>query len=114
MSLFEKYNIELRSIGERIHATTEESKYQILAQYLDLWNRSKDIREDLLPELNPVVNGEMEFNDIGADVVGVAYVETSTTKLIGSDVGYSDLELPTEDFKELIMQWLSILEKEGR
>ena len=33
---------------------------------------------------------------------------------MGSDVGYFDLELPTEDFKELIIQWLSILEKEGR
>ncbi|MDF0716482.1 hypothetical protein PY092_10005 [Muricauda sp. 334s03] len=114
MSLFEKYDLELKIILDRIHVVTDVKSTQILAQFLDLWNRSKDIKEDLLPELNPVLNGEMEFNDIGADVVGVAYIEANTTKLMGSDVGYSDLELPTEDFKELIMQWLSILEKEGR
>ncbi|MEY8780032.1 hypothetical protein AB9K32_06365 [Allomuricauda sp. XS_ASV26] len=114
MNLFEKYNIELRFISDRVHTVTEDSKHQILAQFLDLWNRSKDIKEDLLPGLLPVVDGEMEFNDIGADVVGLAYVKADRTKLMGSDVGYSDLELPTKDFKELIMQWLSILEKEGR
>ncbi|WP_375581359.1 hypothetical protein ABWH96_10250 [Marivirga tractuosa] len=114
MNVFEKYNLELKTILDRSHFVTDIESFQILAQFLDLWNRSKDIKEDLLPELNAVVNGEMEFYDIGADVVGLAYIESNATKLIGSNVGYSDLELPTSDFKELIIQWLSILEKEGR
>ena len=75
MNLFEKYNIKLSNICDRVHAVTKDSKHQILAQFLDLWNSSKDIKDDLLPKLIPVVDGEMEFNDIDADVVGLAYIE---------------------------------------
>ena len=85
-----------------------------MAQYLDLWNRSDELKKDFLPELNLVLDGKLKYNDIDADVVGLAYIEANTTKLMGSDVGYSDLKLPTKDFKELIIQWLSVLEKEGR
>lgn len=112
--MFQKYKLEIQFINDRIHVITEDLKFEILAQYLDLWSRSKDIREDLLPELDAVMTGELEYNDIDADIVGLAYIKRNKTILELSQVGYSDLELPTEDFKELIIQWLSILEKEDR
>ncbi|SEE16750.1 hypothetical protein SAMN04487765_1626 [Tenacibaculum sp. MAR_2010_89] len=115
MRALKKYKLKLKKTDcNYIHIISDSKEIQILAQYLDLWNNSKDIKEDLLPEIDSVINGELEFNDIGADVVGVAYIEQATTKLLGSDVGYSDFELPTSDFKELIIEWLAILESTDR
>ncbi|WP_075341467.1 hypothetical protein [Tenacibaculum agarivorans] len=111
MELLKKYNLEINS---NEHIVTKDSNKQILVHFLAYWDNVQDIKEDLLPELNLVINKELKFNDIGADVVGVAYIESETTKLLGSDLGHSDFELPTKDFKELIMLWIYILEENGR
>ncbi|AUC13917.1 hypothetical protein BTO06_01550 [Tenacibaculum sp. SZ-18] len=56
-----------------------------------------------------VINEVFDFNDIRADVVGLAYVEKLNTKLIGSDFEHFDLTLPTSDFHKIIMEWFTIL-----
>ncbi|SEE16601.1 hypothetical protein SAMN04487765_1621 [Tenacibaculum sp. MAR_2010_89] len=111
MKLLKKYNL---SINKNISVVTTDNKKQILSHFISFWDNIEEIKEDLLPEIDSVINGKLEFNDIGADVVGLAYIEQSNTKLIESDLGHSDFELPTSDFKELIMEWLAILESTDR
>ena len=110
MSILQKYQLEIKKINGSIHLISEIEKFQILSQYLDLWNNTREIKETLLPEINLVLNGMLEYNDIGGDVVGVAFVEKEKTELNGSEVGYSKMTLPTQDFKDLITEWLNILE----
>ena len=69
-----------------------------------------DIINDLLPEIEKVLSGKLAYTDVGADVVGLAFIEPQTTRLIGSDVGYADLELPTKDFRAIVIKWLEFLE----
>ena len=107
MNILEKYNIEV----DRKIVSSDDLDKQILVHFLAFWNKIKDIEEDLLPELMLVVNGVLEFNDIGADVVGVAYVEKQNTRLIGSDLGHPDFTLYTNDFHQIILEWLSVLKK---
>jgi len=89
---------------------TDKPEYQILASYLAEWSCIGDIKEDLLPEIESVLSGEVTSTDVDADVVGLAYIEKETTKLMGSDVGYADMELPTIEFREIIIKWLEFLE----
>ncbi|MFY7670462.1 hypothetical protein ACOSP6_05190 [Tenacibaculum sp. MEBiC06402] len=107
MNILEKYNIKInnKSISSR------DLNKQILVHFLGFWNNIKDIEEDLLPELMLVIDGVLEFNDIGADVVGVAYVEKQKTRLIGSDLGHPDFTIYTDDFHQIILEWLSVLKK---
>lgn len=114
MDLFEKYNLKFKEINGLVHIVSDLKENQILAQYLDLWSKSDELRVDFLPELNLVLNGKMKYNDIDADVVGLAYFDKIKTKIIGSEVGYLDMELPTKDFKNLIIEWLEFLESHGR
>ena len=114
MKIFKKYKLEIREFNGSLSVVTQDSQLRILSHFIDFWNKPKDIREDLLPELEKVLNGSFSYTDIGADVIGVAYVEPGITKLIGSELGFSNMELPTVDFKDLIMEWLTFLESQGR
>ncbi|CAL2089043.1 conserved hypothetical protein [Tenacibaculum sp. 190524A05c] len=104
-SIFKKYNLAIKNNI----VTSEDSSKQILVHFLLFWNKIKDIEEDLLPELMLIINEVLDFNDIGADVVGLAYIEKLNTKLMGSDLGHPDLILPTRDFHKIILEWLTIL-----
>lgn len=104
-NIFKKYNLDIKNNI----VSSEDSSKQILVHFILFWDKIKDIEEDLLPELMLVINEVLDFNDIGADVVGLAYVEKLNTKLIGSDLEHFDLTLPTSDFHKIIMEWLTIL-----
>lgn len=108
--LFEKYQLRLKTIHGSIHVITDNDKVEILSQFLDHWHRPKDLLEDLLPELDAVLKGTLSDSDIDADVIGLAHIEPEITKLIGSDIGYKDMELSTLDFRGLIMEWIGFLE----
>lgn len=114
MKLTTQYKLEFKEVNSTIHIVTNDKEYEFLAQFLDYWNCTKDIEKDLLPELDNVLNGTLDCSDIGADVVGLAYVEIETTKLIGSDIGYNDFELATKDFKALILEWMDIIKEYKR
>jgi hypothetical protein len=114
MRLFEKYRLKALEINCSLCVITEDKELRILSHFLDFWNKSKDIKEDLLPELELVLNGTLTNNDIGADVIGQAYVKHDITVLDMSELGFSDMELPTEDFEGLIIEWLEFLESQGR
>jgi hypothetical protein len=109
-----KYPVKFSFIRGRKTSLSESPEYEILAQYLDLWRDPREVKETLLSGINSVLSGEIEFNDIGADVVGIALVKRQTTELTGSEVGYLDLELPTKDFKEIILKWLEFLENDEK
>jgi len=91
----------------------EDEKLNFLSAFLYWWRNPDDIKDTLLPEIKSVVDGLVEFTDIGADVIGLAYIEREVTKLIGSDVGYPDIELPTVGFNEIVLKWLEFLESQG-
>lgn len=72
--------------------------------YLAIWRYPNNIKTDLLPSIDSVLSGKVISTDVDADVVGLAYIEQKTTKLMGSDIGYVDMELPTTEFREIIIK----------
>ena len=112
--LFEKYNIEIREIGGSTTVVALDKNSRILSHFLDFWNKPEEIREYLMPKLEAIINKETEYDDIGADVIGAAFIEQEKTELTSSELGFSDMELPTSDFKGLVLEWLEFLEKEGK
>lgn len=110
--VIDKYSLKFVFIKGRKTSVSKSPEFEILAQYLDLWRDPREVKETLLPSINSVLGGEVEFNDIGADVVGIALVKRQTTELTGSEIGYLDLELPTEDFREIILKWLEFIEND--
>ena len=113
-NLLDKYCLEMLLKNQLSVCVTTKVDNQILASYLSEWYRVSSIKNDLLPEIEAVVTGKLPFTDVGADVVGLAYIEPQTTKLIGSDVGYANMELPTTEFKAIVLKWLEFLENQGR
>lgn len=106
----EKYPVKFIFIDDRKTSLSENSEHEILAQYLDIWRDPREIKETLLPEINSVLEGEEDFIDIGADVVGMAFVQKDQTEFCGSELGYKNLIIPSVDFKGLVMEWLEFLE----
>ncbi|WP_444904305.1 hypothetical protein ACJJIU_04390 [Microbulbifer sp. CnH-101-E] len=84
----------------------------ILYDFFRAWDSSQDIKECLLPEVGSVISGKVAYTDVDADIFGLAYIESQTTKLIGGVA--PDLELPTMEFRELIKQWVDFLEIHGQ
>jgi hypothetical protein len=111
-NLLDKYSLEMLIKNQFGVCITTNVDNQILASYLSEWYRVSSIKNDLLPEIEAVISGNLPFTDVGADVVGLAYIEPETTKLMGSDVGYADMELPTKEFKEIVIKWLEFLESQ--
>ncbi|ANQ52927.1 hypothetical protein MY04_05970 (plasmid) [Flammeovirga sp. MY04] len=109
MNLFSKYNLEINS--SKTVVTVDEDK-QILSHFIDYWNNVDEIKEDLLPEIESVLNGLKDYNDIGGDVVSLAYVKKDNTSLEMSDLGFVDYILPTSDFKGLMLEWIEFLESQ--
>ena len=46
---------------------------------------------------------------IGADVVGSAFVTADTTVINGGDLKLKDMEMSSEDFKEVVLEWLQFI-----
>ena len=46
MSILQKYQLEIKKINGSIHLISEIEKFQILSQYLDLWNNTREIKDD--------------------------------------------------------------------
>ena len=109
MSMFDKYELSIYDHDSK-SIDSKRGDY-ILSQMLDYWKDPKDIKEEVIPEIDKVLNGEISVShDIGADVVGSADVYPDITHLGWSEVGYKDMTLPTEDFKQLWLEWIDILE----
>lgn len=109
--LLEKYNLHIEEKNGLVGIGTDREEVSILAQFLNYWDRASYVKEYLLPEVDCVINGNLKYNDIGAGVVGIAYIEHDKTKLLGSELGDAPFSLSTKDFKDLIDEWLQILER---
>lgn len=113
MTLFEKYSLTLKEL-DRIHVVSNDENLWILADFLDLWRHPAEIKKTLLPEINDVLCGKLAVGEIGADVVGLATIDKQQTKLEMSSVDYRDFQLPTADFKDLVIIWLDIIENDQK
>ena len=54
---------------------------------------------------------EMDFwlEGIGGDVTGIAFVTAKNTKIDGSGLGDLPMTLPSQDFKEIVIEWLAFI-----
>lgn len=68
----------------------------------------------MLVEIDSVLSGKVQFTDVGADIMGLAYIQAETTKLMGSDVDNSNVEIPTIAFRQIALEWLNFLETHGK
>ena len=113
MDYFEKYELYTKEIEERFYLFTDNEAHNILEDYFFIWNRSAEIKEEILADLKQIETGEMKETDIGADVAGLAYIRPHKTTIMGNDFGYPNLDLPTEDFKGVVLEWVAFLEAHG-
>lgn len=101
----------------------------ILSHFLMMWYNPKTIVEYLLPEIDKsmfygteeyakVVDGYTAYflpnsreylNGVGADVAGFATINRKTTVLSHSDLGHENMELPSSDFKRIVIEWLAFI-----
>ena len=110
-SLFQKYDLEVVEKNETIVVLSTKNYSKILSGFFFIWQNLGDIKEEIIPEIDKILTGEISVShDIDADVVGSADVYPDITHLGWSEVGYKDMTLPTEDFKQLWLEWVDILE----
>ena len=114
MSYHAKYNLNpmITHLGYP-RFSTDQQAYQILADYFAIWDDSEHIKEEILADLEQIETGELKETEIDADVAGLAYIRPHKTTIMGSDFGYPNLDLPTEDFKGIVLEWVAFLEAHG-
>lgn len=109
-SMLKKYDLILHQDFSK-QLINNKVGLNILSDFLSMWRDPEDIKEIVLSDIDAVLNGEVEIiDDLDADVVGVAFIDKQNTYLGNSDIGYKDMTLPTEDFKQLWLEWIDILE----
>ena len=113
MDYFEKYELYTKEIEERFYLFTDNEAHNILEDYFFIWNRSAEIKEEILADLEQIETGELKESEIGADVAGVALINKENTLLDMSSLGQPEMELPTEDFKGIVLEWVAFLEAHG-
>lgn len=67
------------------------------------WDRIKEYTGYYISELDFWLEG------IGGDVTGIAFVTQENTTIEGSDLGDPPMQLPSIDFKEIVIEWLSFI-----
>jgi hypothetical protein len=67
------------------------------------WNRIKDYTGYYISEKDFWLEG------IGADIWGIAFVTSINTTIDGSDIGDLPITLPSQDFKEIVIEWLAFI-----
>ena len=114
MSYHAKYNLKpmITHLGY-LRFRTDQQAYQILADYFAVWDDSEDIKEEILADLEQIETGELKETEIDADVAGVALINKENTLLDMSSLGQPEMELPTEDFKGIVLEWVAFLEAHG-
>ena len=66
----------------------------------ELWENIKNNKGYYIEEEDSFLEG------IDADVIGSAFVTSDITVLSGSELNLKEMELSSEDFKEIIIEWL--------
>lgn len=84
------YQSNLEGIREKVNI--EES-----------WNRIKSYQGYYIKELDYWLEG------IGADIYGLAFVTSNNTSIEASDIGDASIVMPSEDFKEIVIEWLAFI-----
>ncbi|MBP9056284.1 MAG: hypothetical protein KBF69_07850 [Saprospiraceae bacterium] len=68
-----------------------------------LWDEIKNYTGYYIKELDFWLEG------IGGDVTGIAFVTAKNTTIDGSDLGDLPITLPSQDFKEIVIEWLAFI-----
>ena len=71
------------------------------------WEKIKEWKGYYIEEEKSFLEG------IGADVAGIAFVTADFTELSVSKLNHIDMELPSMDFKEIILEWLQFIDSFG-
>lgn len=100
--------------GNLARALYKKDDHIILAQYLEFWHNSEEIREELLPDIEAILDLQETEAYIGADVVGIAFIQPEQTQIIDSEIGYAPISLPTVVFKQIVENWVHFLEETKR
>jgi hypothetical protein len=85
-----------------------------LSEFFLSWCSSNDLKNDLLPKIESVSSGETPFTDIGAEIMGIAYIAPVMTKLLSANQNVPFLEIETVEFKDIAMKWMLFLERQHR
>jgi hypothetical protein len=91
-----------KKMKDRWHQSNQEGIRE-LVNIEESWNRIKEYTGYYISELDFWLEG------IDADIWGIAFVTANITTIYGSDTGDLPMTLPSVDFKEIVIEWLSFI-----
>lgn len=81
---------------------------ELLTGYLYEWERSEIIDSDLLPDLQLLLNDEVEkFDDSSTFAMIIA--NNAETRIYANNSAVPDVVIPTQDFHDMIILWRDFL-----
>jgi hypothetical protein len=95
-------------LEEKMKIRWQESNDQGLRTFVNIeeyWQRISEYSGYYIEEHESFLEG------IDGDVAGVAFVTSEKTTIEASDLGHSDMELPSIDFKGIVIEWLTFILK---
>ncbi|MEO7175755.1 MAG: hypothetical protein ABIV51_07800 [Saprospiraceae bacterium] len=97
---------DVEGIEKKMKDRWYESNLKGLEEYINIeesWDRIKDYTGYYIKDLDFWLEG------IGGDVTGIAFITDTNTTIDGSDIGDEPMELPSIDFKEIVIEWLAFI-----
>ena len=115
------YNVSFNNIiiddNNGLNAYTKKlasSSNYLLGSFLTSWNSVEEIDEELLPTIEIILNGTQQ-NDYTDSAIVWVDIYPNITKFYKSgagvtiDLNFPDYEIPTSDFKEIVLSWREFL-----
>lgn len=100
----------------------ETDSHNYIEGFLHHWDDSDDIKEDLLPMIDSVMNGYSP-NEFVSSEISCSYIEKEITYFIyESNISEGKVEaakhpdryMPTKIFKDITFKWVEFLESQGK
>ncbi|UII33939.1 hypothetical protein LVD17_08940 [Fulvivirga ulvae] len=119
-----EFDFEIKNGFPLAKVRSGSENYYLIAMFLTVWNNSRYIKSDLIPYVNERIKKGLEkfIDDEGienllsfeADPIGDALIDKDKTIISSWASDKSKCEVPTLIFKNIILEWLDFLEKNGK
>jgi len=94
---------DVQGMEEKMKERWTKSNKEGVRQKMDIdksWDRISNYTGYYISEFDFWLEG------IGADVCGIAFVTSNSTTIEASELGHFNIEFPSVDIKEMVLEWL--------
>lgn len=115
MSILIKYGLTLCDSKGYPSLIGMHRRYDILTTFLTEFTDVNEFQDNFIPYIEKRSLEGLETINEGGDIIGYdsnscsLFIDKNETSLENSQFGFENLEMPTLDFKNLCLEWLSYL-----